>query len=165
MTPPKRKGPAPYEPSPEDRIRVETYVACGTPLPSIARILGIGASTLRNRFKDEIELGSDKANAAVANALFRNATNRGERGAPGNVPPNVQVQAQVAWLKMRAGWSDKSDSAARVNVNVLGGGPVQVNVEALSGPDLDALDALMSRLALTDGADAEEAPKPGPAGR
>lgn len=134
-----------YKPTDADRVRVETYVACGTPLGTIARILGIGETTLKAHFRDEIELGSDKANAQVASALFRNATNRGERGSPGNVPPAVQVQAQVAWLKMRAGWSDKSDSAARVQVNVAGGN-VQVNVEALAGEDLDVLEGLLAKM-------------------
>lgn len=67
--------------------------AYGIPEPDIARVVGIDPKTLRKYYRDELDLGSTKANAQVAGFLFSAARN-------GN------VTAQIFWLKTRARWKE-----------------------------------------------------------
>jgi hypothetical protein len=67
--------------------------AYGIPEPDIARVVGIDPKTLRKYYRDELDLGSTKANAQVAGFLFNSARN-------GN------VTAQIFWLKTRARWKE-----------------------------------------------------------
>lgn len=60
----------------------------------IARFLEIDAKTLRKFYRDQLDLGTMKANAAVARSLHKMATE-------GN------VAAAIFWLKARAGWSER----------------------------------------------------------
>ena len=55
--------------------------------------VAIDAKTLRKHYRDELDLGTAKANAQVAGFLFNSARN-------GN------VTAQIFWLKTRAGWKE-----------------------------------------------------------
>jgi hypothetical protein len=67
--------------------------AYGIPEPDIARVVGIDPKTLRKYYRDELDMGSTKANAQVAGFLFNSARN-------GN------VTAQIFWLKTRARWKE-----------------------------------------------------------
>ena len=67
--------------------------AYGIPEADIARTLGVDPKTLRKHYRDELDLGSTKANAQVAGFLFNSARN-------GN------VTAQIFWLKTRARWKE-----------------------------------------------------------
>ena len=98
-----------YEATPELRGKVEAYVACGVRQDEIALVLGVAEATLRRYYARELEMGSTLANARVASGLFDLATNEKH-------PAPARVQASIAWLKMRAGWSDRSDDAVRLNV-------------------------------------------------
>ena len=91
--------PKQHVPTTEIRREVETLASYGIPEENIARVVGLGRSTLRTRYKDELELGQDKANAQVAGFLFMAAKN-------GSVP------AMMFWLKCRARWSEPRDPAA-----------------------------------------------------
>lgn len=115
------RRPTKHVPTDVTRAKVEAYVACGLKHEEIAALIGVSVRTLQNHYRHEIEVGASKATAAVASALFANATNKS-----GNVPPAAQVQAQTAWLKMRSGWTD--GPPVSVNVNT---GPT-VNVEQTS---------------------------------
>jgi hypothetical protein len=82
-----------HEPDPAQRRQVETMAAYGIPSDDISRVVGIDAKTLRKHYRDELDLGTTKANAQVAGFLFNSARN-------GN------VSAQIFWLKTRASWKE-----------------------------------------------------------
>jgi len=63
----------------------------GIPEAHIARVLGIDPKTLRKHYRDELDTGHIKANAHIAESLYKAA-----RG--GN------VTAMIFWLKTRARW-------------------------------------------------------------
>src|SRR5215212_5838698 len=82
-----------HKPDPAQRRQVEAMAAYGIPETDIARVVNIDPKTLRKHYRDELDLGSTKANAQVAGFLFNSARN-------GN------VTAQIFWLKTRARWSE-----------------------------------------------------------
>jgi len=89
---PRRK----LEPTDEQRAKVKSYAATGTPQEQIARLIGIKSpKTLRRHFREEIDFGATEANAAVAGALYK-------RAREGN------VDAQKFWLYHRGGWGKPS---------------------------------------------------------
>lgn len=134
-----------HKPTDELRGKVEAYIACGVSEPEIASILKIGLTTLKKHYAREIALGRPLANARVARSLFELATNE-KHG------PAARVQASVAWLKMRAGWTDRSDEAPRVNVtgtNVTIDASTKVlaqNVKGLDDASLKALTDVLAKL-------------------
>src|SRR6266542_1707724 len=65
----------------------------GIPEIDIAAVLGVDPKTLRNHYRDEVDLGETKASAQIAGFLFNSARN-------GN------VTAQIFWLKTRARWKE-----------------------------------------------------------
>jgi hypothetical protein len=76
---------------------VEAMAGYGVPEAHIARTLsdrGIDPKTLRRHFRKELDTGATKANAAVAQSLFKMASS-------GNHPA-----ASMFWLKCRAGWRE-----------------------------------------------------------
>lgn len=82
-----------HQPDPALRRQVEAMAAYGIPEPDISRVVGIDPKTLRKYYRDELDLGTTKANAQVAGFLFNSAKN-------GN------VTAQIFWLKTRARWHE-----------------------------------------------------------
>ena len=82
-----------HQPDPAQRRQVEAMAAYGIPADDISRVVAIDAKTLRKHYRDELDLGTAKANAQVAGFLFNSARN-------GN------VTAQIFWLKTRAGWKE-----------------------------------------------------------
>lgn len=88
----------PHAPSPEQRRQVETLCAYGIPEDDIARVIGIDPTTLRKHYRDELDLGHTKANAKVAENLYKIATGTGREA----------ITAAIFWLKCRAGWSEYS---------------------------------------------------------
>ena len=85
-----------HTPDPNQRRQVEAMAAYGIPAQDIARTLRIDAKTLRKHYRDELDLGSTKANAQVAGFLFTAAKS-------GN------VTAQIFWLKTRARWKEPAN--------------------------------------------------------
>lgn len=77
----------------------------GIPEEDISRVIihhstndPIGVKTLRKYFRNELDGGHTKADAQVAQGLFKNATTATETY-PGGIPV-----AQIFWLKTRARW-------------------------------------------------------------
>jgi hypothetical protein len=68
----------------------------------IAQVLGVAPKTLRKHFRQALDNGADRANAAVIGAMFALAT-KGR-------PSHVRFQAARYWLACRAGWRN-SDRA------------------------------------------------------
>ncbi len=93
-------------PEPSQRRQVEAMAGYGVPEADIARVLGIDPKTLRKHYREELDTGHIKANARVAESLFRKATGDGRQS----------VTAAIFWLKTRAGWKETSvqELAARV---------------------------------------------------
>jgi hypothetical protein len=77
-----------HKPDPALRRQVEAMAGYGVAEVDIARVIGIDAKTLRKPYRDELDLGHVKANAKVAENLFRKATGEGrdEHGGPEGGP-------------------------------------------------------------------------------
>jgi hypothetical protein len=85
-----------HEPQPSTRRQVEAMAGFGVPEIDIARVVGIDPKTLRKHYRDELDTGHVKANAKVAENLYRKATGEGREA----------VTAAIFWLKTRAGWKE-----------------------------------------------------------
>ena len=85
-----------HVPTDETRNLVESLSGFGIPQDEIARLVGIDPKTLRFHYGDQIELGSIKATAKVAQNLFTMACK----------PTREGLSAAIFWLKVRAGWSE-----------------------------------------------------------
>lgn len=97
-----------HEPDAYHRRQVETLAGYGIPETEIAGLIGIDPKTLRRHYRQELDQGHTKANAKVAENLFRKATGEGREA----------VTAAIFWLKARARWKE-------TNVNEIAGVPGQ----------------------------------------
>jgi hypothetical protein len=86
-----------FEPTAEQRQTVERMSGLGIPQKHIAAVVGVAMMTLRKHFEEELELGAARANTAVAQFLFDQAT--GARG-------DGSVAAAIFWAKTRMGWKE-----------------------------------------------------------
>jgi hypothetical protein len=83
-------------PTDDTRNLVESLSGFGIPQDEVARLVGIDPKTLRFHYADQIELGTIKATAKVAQNLFTMACK----------PTREGLSAAIFWLKVRAGWSE-----------------------------------------------------------
>lgn len=120
-----------HQPDPVQRRQVEALAGYGVPEPEISGMLGIDPKTLRKHYREELNLGHVKANAKVAENLFRKATGDGREA----------VTAAIFWLKARAQWKERSVSEH----GGLGGAPIEhvqrIERVILTGPHPDHLAA------------------------
>ena len=79
-----------HEPDTLDRRQVEALAGYGVPE------LGIDPKTLRKHYREELDFGHTKANAKVAENLYRIALGEGREA----------VTAAIFWLKTRAKWRE-----------------------------------------------------------
>lgn len=86
----------PHEPTPQLRGQVEAMTGYGIKAEDIARSLGICHVTLRKYYREELDNGAVKANAKVAESLFKKATGDGSQS----------VTAAIFWAKTRMGWKE-----------------------------------------------------------
>src|SRR5882724_5531272 len=93
------------------RRQVEALAGYGVPELDIAGMIGIDPKTLRKHYRYELDHGHTKANAKVAENLFRKATGEGREA----------VTAAIFWLKSRAGWKE----TALHEVSGRNGGPIE----------------------------------------
>ena len=109
--------------------QVEAMAGYGIPAEDIATVLGVGRLELERDYRKELDGAAIKANAKVAESLFRKATGEGREG----------VVAAIFWLKTRAGWKETS-------VHEFSG-QYPKPISQLSPEELDArLKAVMRRL-------------------
>ncbi len=87
-----------HKPDPSVRRQVEAMAGYGVPEADIAGVVGISPKTLRKHYRSELDHGHVKANAKVAENLYRKATGDGREA----------VIAAIFWLKTRAGWKETS---------------------------------------------------------
>jgi hypothetical protein len=94
----QKRGPGrpKHDPTPEQRKQVEAMASYGIPQEDIAKVIGICHVTLREHYRDELDSAQAKANAMVAQSLFKKATSDGTQS----------VTAAIFWLKTRAGWKE-----------------------------------------------------------
>jgi hypothetical protein len=85
-----------HQPDAYQRRQVETLAGYGIPEAEIAGLIGIDPKTLRRYYRQELDHGHTKANAKVAENLFRKATGEGRES----------VTAAIFWLKTRARWKE-----------------------------------------------------------
>ena len=85
-----------HQPTPDGRRQVEAMAGYGIPEADIACVLEVDPKTLRKHYRGELSKGHIKANARVAENLFRKATGEGREA----------VTAAIFWLKTRAGWKE-----------------------------------------------------------
>jgi hypothetical protein len=86
----------------------------GVPEIDIAGVIGIDPKTLRKHYRSELDHGHVKANAKVAENLYRKATGEGRES----------VIAAIFWLKTRAGWRETSMH----EIGGLNSRPIEVEV-------------------------------------
>lgn len=95
--PKRRRGRPAYKPTDEQRKQVGAMVAYGIKQAVIADVMGIDETTLRKYYAPEIATAREKANAAVAQSLYNEAT----KGSGSS-----KVTAAIFWLKTQAGWKE-----------------------------------------------------------
>lgn len=101
-----------FKPTEDQKTLVGIMAACGFPQDTIAARIGIDAKTLRKAFRKELDMGTEAANAIVAQSLFKKATTAGPQS----------VTAAIFWLKTRAGWKETPQA---VELTGKDGGPIQ----------------------------------------
>ena len=109
-----------HKPDEAKRRQVEALAGYGVPEADISGMIGIDAKTLRKHYRAELDHGHTKANAKVAENLYRKATGDGRES----------VIAAIFWLKTRARWKE-------ISVHEHGGqanNPVQI---VLNKQDVD----------------------------
>ena len=87
-----------HRPDGAGRRNVEALAGYGVPEIEIAEVVGVDPKTLRKHYRGELRTGHIKANAKVAENLYRRATGEGREA----------VVAAIFWLKTRAGWKETS---------------------------------------------------------
>jgi hypothetical protein len=87
-----------HQPTTIGRRNVEALAGYGVPEVEIAGVIGIDPKTLRKHYPKELKFGHVKANAKVAENLFRKATGDGPQS----------VTAAIFWMKTRARWKETS---------------------------------------------------------
>jgi hypothetical protein len=107
-----------HKPTPASRRQVEAMAGYGVPEADIAGVIEVDAKTLRKHYRHELDHGHVKANARVAENLYRKATGEGREA----------VVAAIFWLKTRAGWKETS---VRELAN-SGGTPLTVVIQRFS---------------------------------
>ena len=108
----KNRGGRPaYRPDERTRRQVETMCGFGIPVAEVAKVVGVAENTLRKYYPDEISVGAIKADAKVAEALFKKAIGDGQGS----------VAAAIFWMKTRRGWRETNVTEV-VGPN---GGPLQ----------------------------------------
>lgn len=146
---PDKGGRPSHQPTADTRKTVEAMTGFGIPADDIARVISVTGKTLRKYYRDELDLGTVKANSKVAQNLFKKATGDTREG----------VTAAIFWLKTRAGWRETV-----VNLHAApDGGPIQTettvkpNLSALDPDERDALRAILERRAAQPGGGPEGA--------
>jgi transposase len=126
-----------HKPTPENRSQVEALAAFGIRQEHIAEMIGASLNTLNKYYRRELEFGLSKANAKVANSLFRKAIGEGREAAI----------CAMFWLKTRAGWKETNIHQHEGK----NGGAIQMldaaALSRLSDGELETLESTLARLA------------------
>ena len=106
MPAPKPPGPGrpAHQPTAQTRRTAESMAAYGIQQEEIAKVLGIGKSTLHVHYRDELDTATARMITAVAQSLYKQAL--GERDENGKVILAPSVAACCFILKTRGGWKE-----------------------------------------------------------
>jgi hypothetical protein len=110
-----------HERTEQSIAQVKTLAIAGVRQELIARVLGISVPTLTKHYREELDLATVQANAAVARNLYSKATGNG---------PN-SITAAIFWLKCRAGWKDTST----IEHTGLNGAPIEIQSSKKLSPE------------------------------
>ena len=89
----KKDGRPVFIPTGDQKFLVTMMSSTGVPHERQAKAIGVNSKTLRKYFKEELQLGRNRAHTEIAGALYKRALD-------GNVP------AQIFYLKTQAGWRE-----------------------------------------------------------
>ena len=84
--------PSTHIPTDSTRAEVSALISFGITQEDIAKYVGVDQSTLAKYYRREIDTAVIRANAQVANKLFRKAVEQDD------------LSAQIFWLKTRGRW-------------------------------------------------------------
>lgn len=92
-----------HQPTDKTRAEVAALVSFGINHDDIAKHIGISDETLRAHYREELDTALTRANARVANRLYKKAVDDGD------------IKALIFWLKTRARWREKDkDEDSRI---------------------------------------------------
>lgn len=125
-----------HKPTEATRKQVEAMTGYGVPQEAIAEVLGVSVPTLVKHYRSEVDTGVAKANAKVAESLFRKALSDGQGS----------VAAAIFWMKTRAGWRETTrivhdgldkalDGLSREELKSLAGNLVAAEEDAAGSGD------------------------------
>ena len=86
-----------HKPNPIVRRQVEAMAGYGVPEADIAGVVGVSPKTLRKHYRSELDHGHVKANAKVAENLYRKATGEGREASS---PPSSGSRPAPAGRKL-----------------------------------------------------------------
>jgi len=90
-----KRGPKPWEPTPEERRLVEHYAAIGYTQEQIAALLDKSPDSLQRHCRRELDLGALTVNAKIGGKLFQKAM-------------AGDTASLIFWAKTRMGWKEVS---------------------------------------------------------
>ena len=112
-------SPEEQEPTPAQRRQVEALAGYGFVEADIATVMALKPEVLRLKYPGELAAAHIKANARVAENLFRKATGEGRES----------VIAAIFWLKTRAKWAENSTH----ELSGKDGEPIRIVISAADG--------------------------------
>lgn len=83
----------PHEPTQENRKTVEAMSSYGIPQSDIAKVIGVDDKTLRKYYREELDTATAKANAQVAQRLYKKCL-------------EGDTTSMIFWMKTRAKWAE-----------------------------------------------------------
>lgn len=93
-----------FEPTEQDRRTVESMIGYGMKVEDVCKVIinkrtgePISRQTCYKYFRHELDTGHIKANAAVAESLFKQATEK------------ESTSAAIFWAKTRMGWAETNN--------------------------------------------------------
>lgn len=86
----------PHSPTNETRKTVEAMSSYGIPQEDIAAVIEVDPKTLRKYYKKELATATAKANAQVAQRLYKKCL-------------EGDTSSMIFWMKTRAKWSEKNE--------------------------------------------------------
>ena len=102
--------------TPAQRRQVEALAGFGVSEADIAKVIAVDVEALRKLYPFELEAAPIKANAKVAENLFRKATGEGREA----------VIAAIFWLKTRAHWTESQIH----ELSGKAGQPIRIEISA-----------------------------------